>query len=75
MTDLFRLTEYDKAQSLWLRLKAHLDERLAYLRQKNDGFSSEYETASLRGEIRSLKRLIALGDDRPMTGIDDQPLV
>jgi hypothetical protein len=69
----FELTAHDKAQGLWLRLKAHFEDRLADARKRNDGQLSEAETASLRGEIRVLKRLIALGDDRPMTG-DEQPL-
>jgi hypothetical protein len=68
----FELTANDKASSLWLRLRAHLDDRLAAARLRNDGALSEYQTASLRGEIKTLKHIIALGDDRPMTG-DEQP--
>jgi hypothetical protein len=68
----FELTEHDKVQGLWLRLRAHLEDRLAAARVRNDGALSESETASLRGEIKTLKRIIALGDDRPMTG-DEQP--
>ena len=65
----FELTEHDKVQGLWLRLRAHLDDRLAAARLRNDGALSEYQTASLRGEIKTLKHIIALGDDRPdMTG-------
>jgi hypothetical protein len=69
----FQLTEHDKAQGLWLRLKAHFEDRLADARHRNDRVQSEHETASLRGEIRCLKQLIRLGADRPMTGEDDQP--
>lgn len=73
VADPFSLSDNDKAQGLWLRLRAHLEARLADARVRNDGAMGEYETASLRGEIRCLKRIIALGDDRPaMTG-DDQP--
>ena len=68
----FELTEHDKVQGLWLRLRAHLEDRLAAARVRNDGALFESETASLRGEIKTLKRIIALGDDRPMTG-DEQP--
>ncbi len=74
MIDPFVLSEYDKTTGLWMRFKAHLLDRLADARLKNDGMMGEYETASLRGEIKSLKRLIALGDSRPdMTGEDEQP--
>lgn len=70
----FQLSDNDKAQGLWLRLRVHLEARLADARVRNDSMMGEYETASLRGEIRTLKALIRLGDDRPdMTGMDDQP--
>jgi hypothetical protein len=66
MTD-FALTANDKASSLWLRLRAHLEERLSAARMVNDNASlSEQDTAALRGRIRLLKSLIALGDDRPV---------
>lgn len=71
----FQLTELDKAQSLWLRLKEYLEYRLATARKDNDRPTmTEHETATLRGEIRCLKRLIALGDDRPVvTGDENAP--
>lgn len=70
----FTLDDNDKAQPLWLRLKAHLIDRLYDARFKNDGAMGDYETASLRGEIRVLKRLISLGDDRPLiSGSEEQP--
>lgn len=70
----FQLSEHDKAQGLWLRLKAHLEDRLALARIRNDTLLTEYETALLRGEIKCLKRIISLGDDRPvLTGIGEQP--
>jgi hypothetical protein len=73
MTD-FRLTHNDKSTPLWLRLKAHLEERLAAARVRNDMLLPENDTAMLRGEIKSLKRLLALGDDRPIvTGEDEAP--
>jgi hypothetical protein len=63
----FTLTENDKASALWLRLKAHFEERLAAARLRNDYLAqSERDTAALRGEILTLKRLIALDADRPV---------
>jgi hypothetical protein len=67
----FALSEHDKAQGLWLRLKAHFEDRLADTRKRNDAALSEPETAALRGEIRCLKTIIALGNSRPMTGEDE----
>lgn len=74
MTESFTLTESDKAQGLWLRLKAHFEARLAILRARNDNaVLTEQETAAIRGEIRCLRGLIALGDARPIvTGNEDQ---
>ena len=37
----FELTANDKASSLWLRLRAHLDDRLAAARLRNDGALSD----------------------------------
>lgn len=68
MTD-FDLTEGEKSHPLWHRLKAYLTDRLETARISNDRALSEHETAALRGEIKTLKALISLGDDRPvMTG-------
>jgi hypothetical protein len=68
----FELTQHDKAQGLWLRLCAHFEGRLAEARMRNDKPLSKLETASLRGEIRCLKALIRLGEDRPMTTDEDE---
>lgn len=70
----FTLSEHDKASGLWLRLRAHLEDRLMLARTRNDTPLPECETALLRGEIKCLKRIISLGDDRPvLTGIGEQP--
>lgn len=65
----FQLSDYDKSTLLWARLKVHLEERLTEARRRNDAPLTEQETAMLRGEIKSLRRLLALGEDRPpLTG-------
>jgi len=69
----FQLTEHDKAQGLWLRLKVYLEDRLADARRRNDQALTETETALLRGEIRCLKKILALNESRPMTGDDEPP--
>lgn len=66
MIDL-TLSEHDKAHPLWQRLRLHLEDRLDDLRVRNDVNQTEQSTATLRGEIKCLKKLIALGADRPMT--------
>jgi hypothetical protein len=67
----FELTEHDKTSSLWMRLKAHLEGRLAVARIRNDAVLPEPETSALRGEIKTLKALIKLDAARPiLTGED-----
>lgn len=68
----FILSDGDKASGLWLRLKEHFEARLAILRQRNDAIQPEADTALLRGEIRGLKNMIALGDDRPILTDHDE---
>lgn len=63
--EVFRLTSAERTSPLWLRLKAHLQERLAKARSRNDGALAPDETAHLRGRIASLKDLLALEEDRP----------
>ena len=67
--DRFELSDGEKAHPLWRRLRAHLEDELGRLRRRNDDpTQGELETAALRGQIRCLKVIMALGDDRPMTG-------
>jgi hypothetical protein len=69
MTEDFQLTDGEKAHPLWARLRAHLEGRLDEMRRRNDAPQSEQDTAALRGQIRSIQGIIALGDSRPLTGL------
>ena len=65
MTD-FDLTDGERNHPLWLRLKAHWLGQLDVLRKRNDSATmTEPETAALRGHIKCLKGVIALGDVLP----------
>lgn len=66
--DRFTLSDGERVHPLWIRLKAHLEDRLRIARGRNDGPLHEIETASYRGQIKLLKALIGLGDDPPPTG-------
>lgn len=61
----FKLTQQDKASNLWLRLQEHFRNRLADVRAKNDAVQDEAKTATLRGEIRAIKSILALGEESP----------
>lgn len=69
MPEPFALTDGDKLGGTWLRLVEHLKEELRVARSKNDDDKqqlTDLETANLRGQIRTLKRMIALGDTLPV---------
>ena len=68
LPDRFELSPADKSSPLWARLRAHLVERLAEARARNDRPASEQDTAELRGRIAAYKSLIALGEDRRLIG-------
>jgi hypothetical protein len=63
-----------EAQSpLWLKIKAHLEERLVEARLSNDGEHDVVKTARLRGRIAELKRIMALDKPPPsVTKFDAQ---
>lgn len=59
------LTQRDRDSDTWEKLHAYLTERLDELRRKNDNDMGEIETARLRGQIREVKGLLALGNEKP----------
>lgn len=66
--DKFELSAGEKISPLWLRLTAYLEDQLKLQRARNDANQSEFDTAIIRGDIKRLKAMLALGnDDRPQT--------
>ena len=59
------LDAVDRQKAVWLKLRAHLVDRLTTLRASNDGDKSPIETAKLRGRIAELKLLLS-EDDEPI---------
>ena len=68
MIDEFTLADGEKLHPLWLRLKAHLTDKLhtARVQISRDVDMTEQQTAALRGRVKCLEGIIALGDDRPV---------
>jgi hypothetical protein len=62
----FDLGPVDRASPLWRRLEGWLASELDNARRRNDATRPELDTAMLRGEIRAIKRFLALGQDRPI---------
>jgi len=58
MSEQFKLLPEDIHTPLWRRLSAHLEERIAFHRKRNDGGLSEVETAKLRGRIAEAKYIL-----------------
>lgn len=60
------LSNGDKTSPTWLKLAEHLKDQLRIARIKNDNEKlTEQQTASIRGQIQTLKRIIALGESTP----------
>lgn len=60
------LTEDERTSPVWQSVKAHLERMLAKKRIENDNPKlTPVETAALRGQIQTLRAMIALGAKPP----------
>ncbi|MDP3939211.1 MAG: hypothetical protein Q8R92_13895 [Deltaproteobacteria bacterium] len=64
--EIFSLSRGERQSALWLKLLDHFKNKLEIARAKNDGPRDVTETATLRGQIGTLKALIALDTDVPV---------
>lgn len=71
MSDQFALSEAERRDALWLRLKAYMEGRLQQHRVSNDSDKTPDATAKLRGRIAELNYLIDL--DRPVEHVPVEP--
>jgi hypothetical protein len=69
-----KLEPIEVQSALWTKVSNELNNRLRLARLKNDGALNEIETADLRGQIKALKNVLALGDltPRPTTVMEDE---
>lgn len=76
LSDL-RLTREERDSKLWRKVAAHLAGELVLLRVQNDSVTLNIaDTTAKRGEIRLVKRMLALADEagpasRPSDGTVD----
>lgn len=68
----FTLSEHERQSALWLKLKAHLDERLALLRARNDKPRDEAKSNLLRGQLAELKHLLSLNEEKRTPPPEDE---
>jgi hypothetical protein len=59
----FALTRAEVISPLWQRLSAYLTDELQSLRERNDNVQDIRDTTLLRGELRAVKRILALADE------------
>lgn len=72
---LLVLSDAERDSTLWKRIAARLDARLAELREQNDYTISPLETEKLRGKIEIIKELRSAGLNRsPGMDGEDNPL-
>lgn len=63
MSERLQLNKSEREDPLWLKIEAHLKEWLDTARRKNDGALDPIQTANLRGEIKTLKRVLSLSEE------------
>ena len=61
------LNEIERQSSLWQKLKAHLEWRREYLREKNDRPQSQDKTDRLRGAIGEVTYMLSLAESPKST--------
>ncbi len=65
------LLQHEIQSSAWQKVSEHIGTRISALRIKNDGELSDLETATLRGQIRELKNLLAQVAPPPVLTTED----
>lgn len=65
------LNDHEASSAVWMKIREHLEERLALLRAKNDDSKPVDETEKLRGRIREVKYLLSLDRQDLETESDD----
>lgn len=65
INDTPRLTTAEANSGLWQELAKYLTERLADKRRENDHDKDAIKTAYLRGQIATMKELLALAETPP----------
>lgn len=72
--ELKKLNASDVQSPVWVKLRKHMQARLQALRISNDSTDLDpVATARVRGEIKNLKNLLALGKPDPAMVADEEP--
>ena len=65
------LSEIERQNPLWIKIKRHCEAQIALLRARNDSKLDSDQTATLRGQIKAYKNLAALDKPAPQTEAND----
>jgi len=68
----FKLQERDLSDPLWLKIKAHLEERRDAHRKANDKSQTADVTEKLRGRIAELLYVLSLGEPEKAPVLHEQ---
>lgn len=64
------LTQEERQNPLWQKLKKHFETRIAELREQNDEHCEEARTVDRRARIQELKALLAMEEvQRPLAQV------
>ncbi len=63
--ETLELDSADLASTTWLKVKGQVERLIEKARARNDNPLPPEETAALRGEIKALKALLRLGQEKP----------
>lgn len=66
------LSPIERNSSTWVKIKRHLEERLASLRERNEKHHDDRKTAQLRSSIAEVRHLMSLGDALPTPPPEDE---
>lgn len=71
MAEKLILNGAEAQTALWQKIKAHYQSQLELLRAQNDGDLNEVQTATMRGRILEVKKILALDKQPPGTRAGD----
>ena len=60
-----RITPAERQSPLWLKLRAHYEQRLTSLDEQNRGYLDQVQTERVRGRIAEVVALLELDHDVP----------
>jgi hypothetical protein len=64
--EIFELSLAERHSALWAKIYEHFEEELDNVRLELEKNQTEHQTAERRGEIRAIRKMLRLNDERPI---------